>query len=646
VAGPSKRSHPVRSLLALLALTAALFGLVAGTAALKEGGSWAPKLGLDLEGGTQIVLEPVLQSGGQVTAQLLQQSRDIIEARVNGSGVAEAEIATEGGRNVVVSVPGKMTQRQRDLIKQSSQLQFRPVLVAAAAGAPQPAPTATPSGSPTSGATATPTATPKASATPSTRSTASPTASSDQGRLPSALVESAASPSATASASSASSAASPSASARPSATPSPSGSATTPAATPANPSDLSQITPALEREFAAQTCVDRSALQARVDDPKKPVVACESDGSAKYILGPVEVSGTDISDASAGLQPGPNGSTTNVWEVRLQFDGDGSRKFRQSTTRLYSLQPPQNQFAIVLDNLVISAPSANEPITGGQASITGSFTQASATTLANQLKYGALPLSFTTQTEEQISPLLGKEQLQRGLLAGLIGLVLVVVYSLFQYRALGFVTVFSLVVASVITYALVVLLGNTQGLRLTLAGITGLIVSIGVTADSFIVYFERVRDEVREGRSLKAAVETGWGRARRTILAADAINFLAAVVLYILAAGGVRGFAFTLGLSTIVDIVVVFLFTHPMLTLLARTEFFGQGHRFSGLDPQRLGSTARAPIGVKANLGTIASRRAAAARRARGEVEPDEDLPDEVPAGAEQAQSAPTHQEA
>jgi len=336
--------------------------------------------------------------------------------------------------------------------------------------------------------------------------------------------------------------------------------------------------------------------------------------------------------------------------VRLNFKSSGADKFRNVTTRLYTLAEPRNRFGIVLDGLVISAPSANEPITGGQASITGSFTQASATTLANQLKYGALPLSFTTQTEQQISPLLGKEQLQRGLLAGLIGMVLVVLYSLIQYRALGLVTVFSLIVATILTYGLVVLLGNTHGLRLTLAGITGLIVSIGVTADSFIVYFERVRDEVREGRSLRAAVETGWERARRTILAADAINFLAALVLYLLAAGGVRGFAFTLGLSTIVDIVVVFLFTHPMLTLLARTKFFGQGHRFSGLDPQRLGSTARAPIGVKANLGTIASRRAAAARKARGEAdeeEPAEVEPDVQPDAARSgSQSAPTHQEA
>jgi preprotein translocase subunit SecD len=224
-------------------------------------------------------------------------------------------------------------------------------------------------------------------------------------------------------------------------------------------------------------------------------------------------------------------------------------------------------------------------------------------------------VSFQVQTEEQISPLLGAEQLQRGLLAGLIGMLLVILYSLLQYRALGFVTVASLLVAGVVTYEMVVLLGNSAGLRLSLAGVTGLIVSIGVTADSFIVYFERVRDEVREGRSLRAAVETGWRRARRTILAADAINFLAAVVLYVLAAGGVRGFAYTLGLATIIDVVVVMLFTHPLLSVLARTKFFGQGHRWSGLDPERLGTGIS--LGVKANLGTIASRRAAAAASTR-----------------------------
>jgi preprotein translocase subunit SecD len=339
-------------------------------------------------------------------------------------------------------------------------------------------------------------------------------------------------------------------------------------------------------------------------------VTCSDQRDDKYILGPVEVKGTEIASASAGLQQTQNGGTSNAWQVMLNFTGEGSQKFLDVTTAL-SQNPQQNRFAIVLDGLVISAPSVEAPISGGSASINSTqFTQKTSTALAEQLKYGALPLSFTKQTEEQISPLLGAEQLQRGLLAGLIGLLLVVVYSMFQYRALGFVTVSSLVIAGVLTYAFVVLLGNGSGLRLTLAGITGLIVSIGVTADSFIVYFERVRDEVRDGRSLRSAVETGWKRARRTILAADAINFLAAVVLYTLASGGVRGFAFTLGLATLIDVIVVMMFTHPLLTVLARTRFFGQGHRLSGLDPQRLGSAA--VVSVKSQLGTIASRRAAA----------------------------------
>jgi len=263
---------------------------------------------------------------------------------------------------------------------------------------------------------------------------------------------------------------------------------------------------------------------------------------------------------------------------------------------------------------VLSAPRAEAVIPNGQSTISGSFTQQSSQALANQLKYGALPMSFHVQTEEQISPLLGAEQLQRGLLAGLIGLGLVVLYSLLQYQALGSVTIASLAMAGVLTYGSIVLLGQVQGFRLSLAGVTGVIVSIGITADSFIVYFERVRDEVREGRTLRAAVETGWKRAKRTILAADSINFLAAIVLYILAAGGVRGFAYTLGLTTIIDVVVVFLFTHPVLTRLASTKFFGEGHRWSGLDRERLGAGIRRPtLGVKANLGTIASRRAAAA---------------------------------
>ena len=592
MANPRRGGRPGRSLIALLLIFVAVFGIVAVTAETQTKKKWTPELGLDLEGGTQIVLEPVVVgSSGAVTAQTLQQSVDIIRARIDGSGVGEAEVTTEGGKNVVVAVPGKIDQRQRDLIKQSSQLRFRVVLVAGA-GTTTPVPTGTPVPSPSGTPKATPTATPGATSGPG----GSPTSSPAQRALPQALLQATPTPSPT----------------RPAASPTAPGAAT-PAPKPTNASDLAQITPALEQEFIALDCSKTAAVQGSRDDPAKPFVACSDDGAEKYILGPAEVIGTDIKDATAGLATTQQGATTNEWVIQLSFKGEGTRKFRDVTERITPMQPPQNRFAVVLDGQVITAPSSNAVIPNGQAEISGNFTQASSQALANQLKYGALPISFKTQTEATISPLLGAEQLQRGLLAGLIGLILVVLYSILQYRGLAVVSIASLLVAGSLSYGMVVLLGQLQGFRLSLAGVTGLIVSIGITADSFIVYFERVRDEVREGRTLKAAVEAGWNRAKRTILAAGSINLLASVVLYILAAGNVRGFAYTLGLTTIIDVIVVFMFTHPMLTLLARTKFFGAGHRLSGLDPERLGSTATSKVGIKVNLGTIAGRRAAGA---------------------------------
>ena len=598
MANPRRGSRPGRSLLALLLVFVAVFAIVGVTASTVTGKKLTPELGLDLEGGTQIVLHPVVVGGqgGSISAEQLNQSVDIIRARIDGSGVGEAEVTTEGGENVVVAVPGKIDQRQRTLIKQSSQLRFRAVLVTGP-GAPTPVPSASPS--PTG--TTSPSAPPTACASPTaTSGSATPSSPARRG-LPQALLKATTTPTP-----------SPSASPTPSAGPTASGPATG-APKPTNASDLSQITPALQQQFIALDCAKASPVQGSQDDPTKPLVTCQDDKTEKFILGPAEVIGTDIKDAAAGLKSNSQGNITNEWAINLSFTGDGTRKFRDVTSRITTLEPPRNRFAVVLDGQVITAPTSNDVITNGQAEISGSFTQASATALANQLKYGALPISFTTQTEDTISPLLGSEQLQRGLLAGLIGLVLVVLYSILQYRGLAMVSIASLLIAGALTYGLVVLLGQSQGFRLSLAGITGLIVSIGITADSFIVYFERVRDEVREGRSLRAAVETGWKRAKRTILAADAINLLAAVVLYVLAAGNVRGFAYTLGLTTIIDVVVVFLFTHPMLTLLARTRFFGGGHRLSGLDPEHLGSTVK--LGVKANLGTIAGRRAAATVR-------------------------------
>ena len=268
-------------------------------------------------------------------------------------------------------------------------------------------------------------------------------------------------------------------------------------------------------------------------------------------------------------------------------------EFAAVTERLITETGVKNQFAIVLDGRVISAPTTRAAITDGKPQITGSFTQATSKTLADQLKFGALPIGFKVQSNDSISATLGASQLQSGLLAGLIGLVLVVLYSLLQYRTLGLITVASLVVAATITYLVVVLLSWRQGYRLSLAGVAGLIVAIGITADSFIVYFERIRDELRDGRALESAVEAGWKRAIRTIIASDTVNFLAAVILFILAVGNVKGFALTLGLTTLIDLVVVALFTHPMLQLIARRSFFSDGHRLSGLDPKALGAIYR-----------------------------------------------------
>jgi preprotein translocase subunit SecD len=379
----------------------------------------------------------------------------------------------------------------------------------------------------------------------------------------------------------------PSPSATASASPSPSPAAS--GATPTDPTDLAWITDDVTAQFTALDCSDPTALENVVDDPKKPLVTCDVSGAAKYILGPVAVSGDKITNATSGYQSNQQGNVTSEVEIALTLNGDGAKQYADISRKMVALPEPQNQLAATLDSRVIVAPRFNEAILDGRASITGGFTLDSARSLADQLKFGALPLSFVEQTSIDISPTLGSEQLRYGLIAGLIGLLLVVGYSLLQYRALGFVTVASILVAGLITYLTITILGWSHNYRLDMAGVTGLIVAIGFTADSFIVYFERVRDELRDGRSLAAAVETGWNRAKRTILVADGVNFLAALTLYALASSSVRGFAFTLGLTTLIDLLVVFLFTHPVLTLLARRPFFRDGHAWSGLDPRRLG---------------------------------------------------------
>lgn len=504
----------------LVALLAAIIALGSATG---NGASFAPKLALDLQGGTSIILAPLVQDGEKVTEEQLSQAVEIIRQRVDATGVSEATIKTQGANNIVVEIPGKPDENTLKLIRSSAKLQFRPVILTSQG-------TSTSVGTDT-GASASPT--PKASA-----------------------------------------------------------SATTPKAAPTDASDPNWISASLQAEFDALDCATTFREAGQIDDPTQPLITCDVDGYGKYILGPVEVEGANISDANAGTITTSTGAATNTWAVNLEFDAVGTKQFADVTGRLFPLEAPRNQFAITLDGYVITAPSTNAVISNGSAQITGSFTKETSKVLADQLKYGSLPIAFEVQSQENISATLGSEQLASGLLAGGIGLLLVIIYSVFQYRGLAIVTVGSLMAAAVIVYLIIALLSWRQGYRLSLAGVAGLIVAIGITADSFIVYFERVRDELRDGKTLGQAVEQGWKRAIRTILVSGGVSLLAAVVLYALTVGNVRGFAFTLGMTTLVDLGIAIMFTHPILQLLAKVNFFSSGHPWSGFDSKALGATS------------------------------------------------------
>ncbi len=544
-----------KAIRSLVWLLVIIIALIAanGASVLFNNGQWTPKLALDLEGGTQITLSPQLSSGEAVTAEQLERAVAIIRQRVDASGVSEAEINTQGNQNIVVSIPGEPDDETRERISSSAKLEFRPVLVADL-----------PSNS---------TIGEEGAEDPTTDPSASP-------------------------------------SANPSAEP-------TPSASPTDASDLAWITPELQEQFDTFDCATVNAIGANVAPADEPLITCEQDGSIKYILGPVEVAGERIADARAGLISSQTGVTTNEWGVFMEFDAEGTAQFRAVTERLVALVGVQNQFAIVLDGSVISAPRTISAITDGRPQISGNFTEESALTLADQLKFGALPIGFEIQSSENISATLGVSQLQSGIIAGIVGLILVAFYAFFQYRALGGVVLASLIVAGIVTYLIITYLSNQQGFRLSLAGVAGLVISIGVIADSFIVYFERIRDELRDGRSVDGAVEAGWKRAWRTILISDVINFLAAAVLFVLAVGNVRGFAFTLGITTIVDLIVVALFTHPLMQLLARTRFFGSGHPLSGLDPQALGAVYRGRAQFRAPVGVTSTKVASSSREAQ-----------------------------
>ncbi len=600
MAAPTKTAFkPGRTLTILGLILASLLAW-----AFWPGLSHSPRLGLDLRGGTQVILSPVSTNGVPITDDQLKQSVEIIRQRVDGFGVAESEVTTQGsGDNatIIVSIPGTTNQAILDSLSTTAKLDFRPV-INEDYGSPQVRPTVSPSVSPSG------------SASPSTKP--APVASSTVSIAPSATVTANASPKASSNGAAVTGGLRPaadSASPTPSATPSPSTSpVTTSVATSAGITSNNGLPPiqsakndaALQAAFTGLDCSKTGATKGGAADPTKYLVTCSTDGALKYLLEPAAVQGTEISSAQAGIAQGGAG-----WQVNLGFTSAGAQQFADTTTKLSKQQPPQNQFAITLDGLVQSAPRVNEPILGGSAQITGSFTPDQAKALANVLKYGSLPVTLVPSSVEQISPTLGDDQLRAGILAGLLGLLLVVIYLVIYYRALGLVAVASLLVAAAITYALFVILGRQLGFTLSLAGVAGAIVAIGITADSFIVYFERIRDEIREGRSLRAAGDAGWIRARKTILAADFVSLLAAVVLYFMSVGSVRGFAFTLGLTTLVDIFVAFLFTRPLVSLLMRTDWFTSGKPWTGLSPDRLGvKTEVVPVGRQSVAAASAAK--------------------------------------
>ena len=583
-------SHKRRPVRALVTLTVAILAACAALAIghFVKGVSPYPDLALDLKGGTQLILTPTPTSEGQreITEEDITQAISIIRNRIDASGVSESEISSMGSSNIMVSIPGTPSQEQLDLIRSSSQMNFRPVLrIGPAQGVlqnQQQPQVDNPQSGVQSGAQSGAQSGEQSGTQSGEQSGAGAADTAQSGVQSTALDEATARGAADADGDGVLS--------------------DTPATTPENASDLAWVTEQVMYDFLTLDCSASADVKRVEGAADKPYAACDESGQIKYILGPVAVPGSDLTSATAAIARNNNGQSTGQWIVSLQFNHDGAEKFKETSTILYGYHdsdpqgssfrgsPDRNSFAVVLDGTVITAPSMQAIIANGEAQISGNFTAQSATALANQLQFGSLPLNFEVESEQQISATIGTDHLTIGLWAALIGFLLVIFYLIWQYRGLAIISAGSLVIASVITYLVITLLSWAMGYRLSLAGVAGLIMAIGVTTDSFIVYFERVRDEVRDGRPLRAAVEEGWDRAKRTILVSDAVNLVAAVVLYLLAVGGVQGFAFTLGITTVIDIAVIFLFTHPMMELLIRTRFFGEGHKLSGLDPEHLGA--------------------------------------------------------
>ncbi|MGH3853555.1 MAG: protein translocase subunit SecD [Pseudonocardiaceae bacterium] len=536
MAPPAGRLRPWRNLATFAGIVVVLYSLVFFTG----GGGPTPKLGIDLKGGTRVTLTARTVDGRPPARESLDQARQIIEQRVNGIGVSGAEVVLDGV-NLVITVPGANGDQARTL-GQTAKLYFRTVISEQPAGAPAP-------GAP-----------PKA---------------------PEKVTEKV-----------------PPKAPEPAPGPPPIGSAPADSADPQAAAQIQQARtrlqsqdPAVQQKaLAALNCAAPDPLRGN-DDPRLPLVTCDQHHTAKYLLGPAFLSGEQIASASAG----PNQSGTG-YEVQLRFKRQGEDIWGK-----YTANNIGKQSAFTLDGDVVSAPQIEAAILPGQqTSITGSFTQTEAQSLANVLKYGSLPLSFQSSESQTVSATLGLASLRAGLIAGALGLAVVFVYCLFYYRALGVLTILSLALSGLVVYAVLVLLGRWIGFTLDLAGVAGFIVAIGITADSFVILFERLKDEVRDGRTFRSAVPRAWVRARRTILSADAVSFLAAAVLYVLAVGQVKGFAFTLGMSTVLDLVVVFLATHPLVAMASRSPLLSQP-RLSGLGAaQRAGAAGRSALAAAA----------------------------------------------
>ena len=670
-----QRKRPGRRLLMFILVIIIGFGaLVAGT--MRHKASLTPGLALDLEGGTQIILTPTTSDGSAISDEDVEQAIEVIRQRVDASGVSEAQISRQGGQNIVVSLPGKPSQATLELVRTSAVMYFRPVLRILPGSAqqaakniasqnPSGAATPAPTGQPTAQAEAQPDSGASGEATQAAEDSAGTEEGSSESDQPTATPTLSAQPTAQSTAQPRT----PEEIAKQLADVNQDGvisSDPLPATSQDNSSD-SWITEKLLYDGYMTDCSDPKNLTGQTQDPKVAVISCSKDAGSQqhgaYILGPADITGTELKSANSGLETDSRGQTTNKWVVSLAFNPDGTKKFSELSKRLLAYrdqasaagaqgaQNPQAQnnqdkaqFAIVLDGLTIMASGFNQdvhsPITDGRVQITGNFNQNQANTLANQLSFGSLPLSFTVQSEQQISATLGTEQLRNGLIAGLIGFALIILYLAWQYRGLAVVAVASLVVAAAGTYLVIAALSATMGYRLSLAGVAGLIISIGITVDSFIIYFERVRDEVRQGRTLRTAIDEGWKHARRTILVSDAVNLVAAIVLYFLAVGGVQGFAFTLGVTTCVDLAIIIFFTHPFMEWIIRFRFFGEGHRLSGLDPEHLGATSST---YGKGREAVADRVAGSLARRKAEARRASENPDEVAADDADDDSDDTH---